>query len=217
MFYSKFSFLLLLVQQIYICALLLLQAVDLNGLLVGGMLAACGAVLKFWSQSYDNGDSQYFPIGPYAWVRQPNSLGDLLIILGLLLTSQVAWPALIFLILMTLILRAKIQDIEAFRVKQLGSAYERYQHEIPLLFPSRLRTAWSPKQQVKPLKSVLFEKNQRGVLQVVTLAGFVLIVILKKYIFTTSVMSSYILIGLFALLLLGWYLRLYKLGQLVKH
>lgn len=208
---------LLMLQQVFIGVLLLQETPNMNSLVVGSIAALLGAVLKFWCQSHDVWDHGVPRSGPFLWVRQPNILGDLAICIGLVLSSASVWTALLFLAASVWVLRLKVLDIEAYRLRKLGIPYAKYAAEVPLIFPNRLIVTSPELSQKRPLKAVIFEKNQRGILQVITIAGFFVIGVLKNYFFSHEYWLVASLVATYMLFVAGWYVRLGRSGHLVRH
>jgi protein-S-isoprenylcysteine O-methyltransferase Ste14 len=120
-------------------------------LVFGGAVALCGQALRFytlsWVQDGTSGQDDELEAkalntrGPYAYVRNPLYLGNLLICLGLMLAARDGMVALVglgfFFGEYFFIIRAE----EDFLAQRFGEQYLRYSSEVPRWVP-RLEAAY---------------------------------------------------------------------------
>jgi protein-S-isoprenylcysteine O-methyltransferase Ste14 len=104
----------------------------LSSLLVVGGFILLGAA---WQVLYAAQQTRQLAItGPYAWVRHPQYVGFILIMLGFLLQWPTILTLLMFPVLVAMYVRLARREEREVRA-ELGEAYERYARRVPGFIP----------------------------------------------------------------------------------
>lgn len=110
------------------------------GLLLVALGLAIATAARVWLGGNWSGivtlkqDHELIRTGPYRFVRHPIYTGILLAILGTAI-AQGEWRGLVALALITAAFVRKIAIEESFLAQEFGTAYARYQQEVPALVP----------------------------------------------------------------------------------
>jgi protein-S-isoprenylcysteine O-methyltransferase Ste14 len=110
--------------------------------LLGSLLVAAGAVLRFWGAGYLVKNERLSVEGPYAHLRHPLYAGTLCLALGFGVIAS-GWAMVLvlgcFLPLFFLYYLPYKERVESARLEQRhGSAYAEYRRAVPALLPSRI-------------------------------------------------------------------------------
>lgn len=119
------------------------------GLMLGACLALCGEALRLWALGYAGLPTrrQYLDApclitaGPYAYLRNPLYLGNLLNGAGVALAasaglgSKAPWVFLAAVAIHTTLYLTIIPLEERYLLQQFGATYEDYCRRVPALFP----------------------------------------------------------------------------------
>ena len=109
-------------------------------LLVGGIIAAVGLLIRGWASGHIRKNQQLAISGPYAYTRNPLYLGSFLLGVGFTAASGVWWLALIFVVLFLGIylpvMRVERDDL----IEMFGEFYREYADNVPMFTPRP--TAW---------------------------------------------------------------------------
>ena len=120
--------------------------------LVGAIPLILGEFLRFWAVGYAGGAtrsrtlgaaSNLVTTGPYAHVRNPLYLGNLLLSLGICIIANVYWMIIVLLIGYFIQYLPIITSEEAYLRDFCGTAYEAYYAAVPRFIP-RLRSYANP-------------------------------------------------------------------------
>ena len=153
----------------------------------GGItLLLIGELTRMWAVSYAGGETRTRNVGatklctsgPYAFVRNPLYVGNMLMYLGIVFIAEATSVLLMaattfsfFLIQYSLII-----SLEEERLDELfGQEYSRYKENVPAIFPRISR--WDGSQNRKPMKIINTIKTEKRTLQNVV---FVLILIFVR-------------------------------------
>ena len=98
-----------------------------------------GIVLRIWAQQHVHhrliGQKQLTTTGPYQFVRNPLYIGNIILCVGAVITSEMLWliPVTIFwcLGIYSIVIRYEEEHL----LKKYGDAYRRYLLEVPRWFP----------------------------------------------------------------------------------
>jgi protein-S-isoprenylcysteine O-methyltransferase Ste14 len=116
--------------------------------LLGSLLVAAGAALRFWGAGHLVKNDQLSIAGPYAHLRHPLYAGTLCLALGFGVIASGWALALVlgcFLPLFFLYYLPYKERVESARLeKRHGSAYAEYRRAVPALIPSRVRFTPEP-------------------------------------------------------------------------
>ena len=98
-----------------------------------------GFMLRLWAQQHLHYRlkirKQLTTTGPYAFVRNPVYIGNILIGLGATLVSELVWMVPITLLWYVIIYGFVVRHEEAHLLEKYGEAYQRYKSEVPRWFP----------------------------------------------------------------------------------
>ena len=101
-----------------------------------------GMALRIWAQQHLHHrlrlPMQFTTTGPYQFVRNPLYIGNILIYLGAIVTSKLAWMVPLTLLWSLGIYFLVVRYEEAHLLEQYGEAYRRYLREVPRWFPRAL-------------------------------------------------------------------------------
>jgi len=107
-----------------------------RSLLGGGVLAACGALVRIWAAGHIDKGRVLARGGPYAHTRNPLYLGSFLMALGVLVAGQGYWLLLPFLAFYLLTYYPVMKAEEGELLCGHGSDFVEYAGRVPLFFPS---------------------------------------------------------------------------------
>ncbi len=183
--YTPIPFLLLMV---------IFQKPSLQTILLGLVLVLLGEFFRLWGVSYAGSETRttgavggtYLVVsGPYAFVRNPLYLGNILLYCGVGVMSNALFPYLLIVAFLFFYLQYRIiiNEEEGYLVKAFGESYERFRKSVPRLIPSLKK--YSDKSLPQPsynLKAGL--RSERRTLQAITAVLLIIIIpfIIKNYI-----------------------------------
>ncbi len=103
--------------------------------LIGGIVAVIGLIIRGWSSGHIRKGETLAVAGPYSYTRNPLYLGSLLIGVGFCLASNVWWLAIVFSVLFLCVyipvMRIEAEDLTA----SFGDNYKEYERNVPIFFP----------------------------------------------------------------------------------
>ncbi|MDQ3129317.1 MAG: isoprenylcysteine carboxylmethyltransferase family protein [Acidobacteriota bacterium] len=104
-------------------------------LLIGGIVAVIGLIVRGWSSGHIRKGETLAVAGPYSHTRNPLYLGSFLIGVGFCLASSVWWLALVFsvwfLCVYNPVMRIEAEDLTV----AFGANYKEYARNVPMFFP----------------------------------------------------------------------------------
>jgi protein-S-isoprenylcysteine O-methyltransferase Ste14 len=122
---------------------------------LGSLLTIIGLAIRFWAGGYVKKDKELATTGPYAYVRNPLYVGNVLIALGFCFLSGFGWPIfLVFAILYVWLYLPSIRREERTLHKLFGDSFLKYKENVHAMWP-RLTPykqgsgGWSAPQWVK--------------------------------------------------------------------
>ena len=124
----------------------------LISLLVGAIPLIIGELLRLWAVGYAGGAtrsrtlgaaSDLVTTGPYAYVRNPLYLGNLLLSLGVCVIANIYWMIIVLLVGYFIQYLPIIASEEAYLRDFCGTAYQTYYTAVPKFIP-RLRSYANP-------------------------------------------------------------------------
>jgi protein-S-isoprenylcysteine O-methyltransferase Ste14 len=153
----------------------------------GGLMALFGELLRFWGVAYagaltrvtgDVGAPQLVVTGPFAYVRNPLYVGNMLLYIGIgvMANALVPWLVLGAVAFFFIQYRIIVSLEEEFLSKTFPSAFEAYVKNVPRFVP-RLTpfVSGGETDQRANWKSAL--RSERRTLQAIALVGMILIVL----------------------------------------
>ncbi len=120
--------------------------------LIGAISLILGEFLRLWAVGYAGGAtrsrtlgaaSNLVTTGPYAYVRNPLYLGNLLLSLGVCIIANVYWMLIVLLVGYLLQYLPIIASEEAYLREACGTTYRAYYASVPRFIP-RLRSYANP-------------------------------------------------------------------------
>lgn len=171
----------------FVILMLVFQKITLTSLLIGLPVSLLGEWLRLWGVSYAGSETRTtggvggtFLVlsGPFAHVRNPLYLGNILIYLGIGIMSMALFPYLQILALVFFYFQYYfiIGEEEKFLTGKFKDAYERYRNSVPKLIPSFIKyNDPSVEQPVYNLK--LGFRSERRTLQAFISVTLILIII----------------------------------------
>jgi protein-S-isoprenylcysteine O-methyltransferase Ste14 len=150
-------------------------------------IAAAGELIRLWGVSIAGsetrvtggvGASQLITSGPFAYVRNPLYLGNILIYVGLGIASMALFPWLqgAALLFFAYQYRSIVSLEEEFLLKKFGDTYRRYRDAVPRFMPDGRRFAPDPSGQPAVSWNRGFRSERRS-LQAIAILTAALIVI----------------------------------------
>jgi protein-S-isoprenylcysteine O-methyltransferase Ste14 len=173
----------------FLILMLLFEKASVYSLIIGFIIAIIGETIRLWGVSWAGSETRttgkvggtYLIIsGPFAYVRNPLYVGNILIYVGLGIMSYALFPylqiiALIFFIIQYyLIVKAE----EEYLFNTFGEQYKKYFNSVPRFFP-RLTPHRDESVEQPPFKLTEGLKSERRTLQALFTVSF--LILLKFY------------------------------------
>ncbi len=151
-------------------------------IIVGFVIALTGEAIRIWGVSWAGSETRttggiggtFLVIsGPFAHVRNPLYVGNILMYTGLGIMSFALFPYLQVLGLLFFYFQYKIivKQEEAYLEKTFGSDFENYRHHVPMFFPKlkiyKVETLAQPEYFLK--KGIISEKRSLQAFAFVTI------------------------------------------------
>ncbi len=173
----------------FLILMLVFENANLTTLIIGFVIALCGELIRLWGVSWAGSETRttsgvggtYLVIsGPFAYVRNPLYVGNILMYFGLGIMSYALFPYLQIVALLFFVLQYHliVKEEEAFLEKKFTNAYQHYSQNVPRFFP-RLTPY-----KVKEIEQPTFKLNMGLKSETRTLQAFVtvsLLLIIKWY------------------------------------
>ncbi len=141
-----------------------------RSLVLGGLVAASGALLRIWAAGYIDKGKSLAQEGPYAMTRNPLYFGSFFMAIGVLLAGQGYWLLLpfgvFFLTLYVPVMKREEQEL----LQGYGEKFLEYARRVPMFFP---RLAPSPSHSSTFLWSRVVRNREHR-----TLMGFAIVEII---------------------------------------
>lgn len=171
----------------FLIVMFIFQKATIVSLIIGFGIVLLGELIRLWGVSYagsetrttgDVGGTNLVISGPFAYVRNPLYVGNILIYLGVGVMSMALFPflqigAFVFFYIQYRII---VNDEEKYLINKFGSDYEEYKKNvfrfIPKLWPYKNEKLLQPDFS---LKDGL--KSERRTLQAITIVTIILIVL----------------------------------------
>lgn len=175
----------------FLLVMLIYQQATILSIVIGFLIALCGESFRLWGVSYAGSETRttgsvggtfLVVSGPFAHLRNPLYLGNILLYFGIGVMSMALFPYLQILALLFFYVQYRIiiKEEETYLEKTFGDSYKQYWNSVPRLIP-----------QIKTYKDVNVEqpkynlnaglKSERRSLQAFTTVTIILILL---FIFT---------------------------------
>jgi protein-S-isoprenylcysteine O-methyltransferase Ste14 len=126
--------------------MLIFENATITSLLVGFVIAVAGELIRLWGVSWAGSETRttggvggtYLVIsGPFAYVRNPLYVGNILMYLGLGIMSMSLFPYLQIVAILFFIMQYQfiVKEEEGFLIKKFGNDYQKYLQNVPRFFP----------------------------------------------------------------------------------
>lgn len=107
----------------------------LNLLIVGGVIAVIGLLIRAWASGHIRKNQVLAVSGPYRYTRNPLYVGSFLLGVGFTIASGVWWLGIVFSVLF-LGIYLPVMRVEAEELTAIfGEEYKRYAKAVPLFIP----------------------------------------------------------------------------------
>lgn len=155
-----------------------------TSLLTGGLIALAGEGMRFWGVAYAGsltrvtgsvGAPALVVAGPFARVRNPLYIGNILLYVGVGIMSMALWPwlAAIALVWFAVQYHLIVSREEEFLAKEFGDAYADYRAHVPRFLLSPV--AWQhPSQEHQHPSWSDAARSERRTLQAIGLVAVIL-------------------------------------------
>ena len=130
----------------FVILMLVFENATVTSLIVGFFIALIGELIRFWGVSWAGSETRttggvggtYLVIsGPFAHVRNPLYVGNILMYLGLGIMSLALFPYLQIIAILFFIVQYDfiVKEEESFLAKKFGSDYQKFLQNVPRFFP----------------------------------------------------------------------------------
>jgi protein-S-isoprenylcysteine O-methyltransferase Ste14 len=158
-----------------------------TSLLVGGAVALIGEAMRFWGVAYAGsltrvtgsvGAPALVVAGPFARVRNPLYIGNIMLYVGVGIMSMALWPWLPLAALAWFVLQYRliVSREEEFLAKEFGEAYAEYRTHVPR-FLMRLTPWQHPSQATQHPSWPDGARSERRTFQAIGLVMLILVAI----------------------------------------
>ncbi|HCY74294.1 MAG TPA: isoprenylcysteine carboxylmethyltransferase family protein [Ignavibacteriales bacterium] len=130
----------------FLILMLIFEKATITSLVVGLIIAICGEIIRLWGVSWAGSETRttggvggtYLVVsGPFAYVRNPLYLGNILMYLGLGIMSLSLFPYLQIVAIIFFIIQYHfiVKEEEGFLKTKFGNDYQNYLMNVPRFFP----------------------------------------------------------------------------------
>ena len=130
----------------FVILMLIFENASITSLIIGFAIAVSGELIRLWGISWAGSETRttggvggtYLVIsGPFAHVRNPLYVGNILMYLGLGIMSMALFPYLQIVAILFFIMQYQliVKEEEGFLVKKFRNDYQKYLANVPRFFP----------------------------------------------------------------------------------
>jgi len=130
----------------FVILMLIFENATITSLIIGFVIAVSGELIRLWGVSWAGSETRttggvggtYLVIsGPFAHVRNPLYVGNILMYLGLGIMSMSLFPYLQIVAILFFIMQYQfiVKEEEGFLIKKFGDDYQKYLQNVPRFFP----------------------------------------------------------------------------------
>jgi len=130
----------------FVILMLIFENATILSLMIGFIIAVVGEFVRFWGVSWAGSETRttggvggtYLVIsGPFAYVRNPLYVGNILMYFGLGIMSMALFPYLQIVAITFFIIQYNfiVKEEEGFLEKKFGNNYQKYLQNVPRFFP----------------------------------------------------------------------------------
>jgi protein-S-isoprenylcysteine O-methyltransferase Ste14 len=153
--------------------------------IMGALIVAIGEAIRLWAVHHIGAISRtrsdrlgpLVSSGPFALIRNPLYVGNILLWTGFAVSAQLVWLAPIIVVLLTLEYHAIVRWEEGLLAQRIGEPYSQYAAKVPRWLPSLSRLSSSPEQSAPVAAAFSWREtlfSERGTLIAIG-AGFLLL------------------------------------------
>jgi protein-S-isoprenylcysteine O-methyltransferase Ste14 len=153
--------------------------------IMGALIVAIGEAIRLWAVHHIGAISRtrsdrlgpLVSSGPFALIRNPLYVGNILLWTGFAVSAQLVWLAPIVVVLLALEYHAIVRWEEGLLARRIGEPYSQYAARVPRWLPSLARLSSSPEQGTPAAAAFSWRQtlfSERGTLIAIG-AGFVLL------------------------------------------
>ncbi len=102
----------------------------------GAAFMVLGSLIRLWSNGYAIKMDRLTTSGPYAFVRNPLYCGTAIIVFGVIVLVNLAWPGVIVLVGWGLAYRRTVSQEEVMLADKFGKDYLDYKSKVPAFWPA---------------------------------------------------------------------------------
>lgn len=174
----------------FLILMLVYENANVTSLIIGFIIALAGELIRFWGVSWAGSETRttggvggtYLIIsGPFAHVRNPLYVGNILIYFGLGIMSYSLFPYLqmVAILFFAFQYHLIVTEEEGFLKEKFGEAYKKYLQNVPRFIP-RLTPYKLNKVEQPPFKLNMGLKSETRTLQAFAIVA--LLILVKWYI-----------------------------------
>jgi len=130
----------------FVILMLIFENATITSLIIGFVIAVSGELIRLWGVSWAGSETRttggvggtYLVIsGPFAHVRNPLYVGNILMYLGLGIMSMSLFPYLQIVAILFFIMQYQfiVKEEEGFLIKKFGNDYQKYLQNVSRFFP----------------------------------------------------------------------------------
>lgn len=172
----------------FVILMLVFENANLASLVVGFLIALLGELIRFWGVSWAGsetrttggvGGTNLIISGPFAYVRNPLYVGNILMYFGLGVMSFALFPYLQVIAIAFFILQYHliVGEEESFLKKKFGEQFKRFVENVPRFFP-RL-TPYKDEKNIQP--KVSYSNGFKSEIRTLQAFSIVIILIVAKW------------------------------------
>ena len=177
----------------FLVVMLLFARPTTASLIVGFFIAILGELIRFWGVGYAGGEtrvtkrlggSKLVTNGPYAYVRNPLYIGNMLIYLGFGIMSMALFPYLqivagvYFFVQYYLIVTLEEEHL----AKKFGEEYRRYYENVPRFIPKLKKYKYASNYSFNFKEAIKSEKRTLQAFSGVLIANLVIYLLQRNFI-----------------------------------
>ena len=171
----------------FVIIMLIFHNASLTSILTGLLIALIGEGFRFWGVSYAGSETRrtnevggsYLVIsGPFAHLRNPLYLGNILIYTGIGIMSMALFPFLQIVAFLFFYFQYRVIIIgeEEYLHKTYGKQFEEFKQNVPRLIP-RITPYKAENVKQPPLDLKAGLRSERRTLQALTIISFLIVII----------------------------------------
>ncbi len=180
----------------FVILMLIFENATITSLLVGFVIAVSGELIRLWGVSWAGSETRttggvggtFLVIsGPFAHVRNPLYVGNILMYLGLGIMSMSLFPYLQIVAILFFIMQYQfiVKEEEGFLIKKFGTDYQKYLDNVPK-FGWRLTVY---KDESIPQPEMILSKGLKSETRTLQAFGTIaLLIVIKWYLSSNNIL-----------------------------